>query len=117
MVMARTYEIVRNPTNDGVRGIHVAGDVDLSSHDELLQTILDTIEPGVTELVIDLSDVTFFDSGALGVLVAGHNAARRADCAYRIVNPPDLVRRVLRTTGILDLLAGGPAPAAKRQPA
>lgn len=109
--MARTYDIVQRETSDGTRRIHVAGDVDLSAHDELLQAILNALAPGVRELVIDLGKVTFFDSGAVGVLVAGHNAAKRAECRYRVVDPPDLVRRVLRTTGILDLLSGTTAPA------
>jgi anti-anti-sigma factor len=116
VVMApRAHDIVQRSISAGVQRIHVAGDVDLSAHDELLQAILNALAPGVTELIIDLSDVTFFDSGAVGVLVAGHNAARRAGCAYRVVEPPDLVRRVLRTTGILDLLAGGGGGAAHQR--
>jgi anti-sigma B factor antagonist len=105
--MARAYEIVQRIADDGVPRIQVSGDVDISAHDELLSVILATIRTGVTELVIDLSAVTFFDSGAVGVLVAGHNAARQAGCRYRVVDPPSLVRLVLHTTGILDLLTGG----------
>ncbi|MGH3729796.1 MAG: STAS domain-containing protein [Micromonosporaceae bacterium] len=105
--MARAYEIVQHAAGNGTSRIHVAGDVDLSAHDELLSVILAAVNAGVTELVIDLGAVTFFDSGAVGVLVAGHNAARRAECAYKVVDPPSLVRRVLRTTGILELLADG----------
>lgn len=109
--MSASHQIRRRPSDSGVLRIAVSGDIDIAAHDELLQAILSSLHVGVSELVIDLERVTFFDSGAVGVLVAGSNAARRAGCGYRIVNPPTVVHRVLETNGILHLLtAVGPRP-------
>ncbi|MGH3662714.1 MAG: STAS domain-containing protein [Micromonosporaceae bacterium] len=106
--MLRRYEISQAAARDGVWRVAVSGDVDLSAHDELLQAILSAVAAGAAKVIVDLGDVTFFDSGAVGVLIAGRNAAKRAECGYRVVDPPSLVRRVLRTTGILDLLTSDP---------
>ncbi|MGH3645953.1 MAG: STAS domain-containing protein [Micromonosporaceae bacterium] len=109
--MDPTCKISQVVTGDRSRRLVIAGDVDLAAHDELCRTILAAIDSGVGHLVVDLRQVTFFDSGAVGVLVAGHNAARRAGCTYQVVDPPDLVRRVLRANGILQLLVAGQDPA------
>ncbi|MGH3712709.1 MAG: STAS domain-containing protein [Micromonosporaceae bacterium] len=91
-------------SGDGVLRIAVSGELDLAAHDELFQAIASSHSDGVTELVIDLDQVTFIDSGAVGVLVAGRNAAHRVGHGYRVVNPSPMVRRVLETNGILQLL-------------
>lgn len=104
--MRRKFRIRQKTAGAGAVRIVVIGEVDLCAHDELYRAILAAVERHVAELVIDLSGVTLFDSGAVGVLVAGRNVARRYGCAYRIDDPPELVRRVLRANGILPLLVG-----------
>ena len=48
-------------------------------------------------LVVDLSDVEFLDSTALGALVDAH---RRQPGGLRIASPQDAIRRALRVSGI-----------------
>ena len=107
MHVSPAYEINRHPADDGTLRLVLVGEIDVAAHDELHQAIMAAVDSGVREVVIDLHGVTFFDSGAVGVLVAGHSAARRAGCPYRLVEPPELVRRVLETNGILHLLTDG----------
>ncbi|MGH3712342.1 MAG: STAS domain-containing protein [Micromonosporaceae bacterium] len=87
--------------------ISLSGEIDIATHDELFDSIMTPLRhAGTLELVIDLHGVSFLDSGAVGILVAGHNAATQAECAYHILDPPEPVRRVLQRTGVLDLLIG-----------
>lgn len=49
--------------------VSVAGELDLASAPQLKWTLLDAFEEGRKEIVLDLSQTTFMDSTALGVLV------------------------------------------------
>ena len=109
--MSRPYQITRHSANGVVR-LALAGEFDVAGHDDVWHAILGALREDITELVIDLSGVTFFDSGAVGILLAGRNAAGRAGRIYRVIDPPPVVRRVLETNGLLQLLTEPAAPSA-----
>ncbi len=47
------------------------GEVDSGSYTELRQPLLDLIDSGATDIVIDLAEVTFLDSSGLRGLIEG----------------------------------------------
>jgi anti-sigma B factor antagonist len=49
--------------------ISIEGELDLSTAPRLKWILIETLEAGHSELVVDLSSTTFIDSTALGVLV------------------------------------------------
>ena len=57
-------------------------------------------EPGVTRLVVDLSEVTFIDSTALGALVHLRNVAEAAGKQFHLAHVPTRVQRVLAISGL-----------------
>ena len=81
----------------------VTGEIDSSSA-PLLREQLDTLLEGeLTELVIDLSGVTFLDSAGLCVLAAAHRRAG-TDVRLRVLASSRAVVRPLQITGLWQLL-------------
>ena len=86
--------------SDGQSIVAVQGEVDLTTAPafaEALRTVT-ALEP--SEILVELSGVTFIDSTGVGVLV---EAARRV--AVRIVGSSPTVSRVLELTGLDEISA------------
>ena len=81
--------------------VRLTGELDLDARDELCRVIQQAVGDRRSRVVtVDLSGVTFLDSEALGVLIDGWNAARRASKSFRVVNARGIVRRVLDVAGV-----------------
>jgi len=103
---------------DGATVLVVAGEVDMSTVQPLRTAIVQVLDRGAPELVVDLHAVTFLDSTGISVLVLGRRTATGTGARYRVVNARDMVARVLEVTGVRDFLSeadGAPvdAPAAE----
>jgi anti-sigma B factor antagonist len=64
-----TFDIARRELDDHTSVISIEGDLDLSTAPRLKWMLLDSLEAGHSQLVVDLSQTTFMDSTALGVLI------------------------------------------------
>ncbi len=64
-----TFDIARTELDDHTSVISIEGDLDLSTAPQLKWMLLDSLDAGHSQLVVDLSQVTFMDSTALGVLI------------------------------------------------
>jgi anti-sigma B factor antagonist len=81
----------------------ITGEIDLSKAPDLRARLVNIAGSGATLAVVDLTDVTFLDSTALGVLVSGLKRMRAIDGDLRlVVTRPNLVK-VFEITGLLDL--------------
>jgi anti-anti-sigma factor len=78
------------------------GELDLGSR-AALRDVLSRLE-GV--VVIDLADVTFLDSSAIGTLVGARNRLLESGGALRLRAPRDSVRRTLEILGLADWIVG-----------
>jgi anti-anti-sigma factor len=90
------------PADDraGPHRIAPSGELDLATIDPVRDDVDAAIALGVTEIVFDLTDVTFLDSSALAVFAY----AARQVTFVRVTNPNSIARRVLEETGLTDAL-------------
>jgi anti-sigma B factor antagonist len=83
---------------DGPTIVAVAGDADLYSAGELRDRLAAIIDDGAGRLVLDLSETTFLDSMALGVLLgAKKRLAANGGRLELVVSRPD-IRRIFEIT-------------------
>ena len=100
-----SLSIDSHTTSNGVVRLTVAGEIDLSTCDELRAAIYGSLaDAGTTGLIIDLDRVTFLDSIGIRTLVQGRARAASAGITYHVTNPRSIVRRVLDVTGVLTAL-------------
>jgi anti-sigma B factor antagonist len=101
---------------DDPRGVVVAvsGEVDISIHDKLLDTVQSAVKiadvEDVRKVVVDLSHTSFLDSVGIRVLIQGRKAADLLGIEYLVTGATGLVHRVLDITGVLTYLTDRQPP-------
>ncbi len=80
--------------------IAVAGEIDLFTAPELKAALGDALEAGRTKIVVDLTQTTFLDSTALGVLIGAVKRLRSRDGAMTIVNNDPNIAKTFEITGL-----------------
>ncbi len=97
--MSPDFAIDEQP--DGERlVVAVRGEIDLFTAPELKQVLAEGIERGRVRIVIDLTDTTFLDSTALGVLIGAVKRLRARDGALALVNVDENVGKTFEITGL-----------------
>lgn len=89
-----------------------SGELDLAASTFLRAALVEACDEGLP-VVVDLSEVTFIDSTALGVLVAAHRRLQAGGCHLTLRGASSRIRTVLDTTGLTKVLDidGGMRPA------
>jgi anti-sigma B factor antagonist len=80
--------------------VAVRGEIDLFTAPELKQKLTDAIEGGKSRIVVDLTDTTFLDSTALGVLIGAVKRLRSREGALVIVNTDQNIAKTFEITGL-----------------
>ncbi len=78
----------------------VRGEVDLYTAPSLRDRLVQLVEQGRHNLVVNMEGVEFMDSTGLGVLVAGLKRVREHDGTLALVCTREPVLRVLAITGL-----------------
>ncbi len=84
--------------------LEAVGDLDLDSAPKLLTEVVDQLQAGTTELVIDLTGLAFIDSSGLGTLVGCWRRAQQAGATLIVANPNEDVSMTLEITGLDQIL-------------
>ncbi len=98
--MSDDYYLIARETTVPSAGVPVVrftltGEFDLGASDDLREALFEVVDAGgVGDIVVDLAGVEFIDSEAIGALLDGSLAARRAGAGFCLVRPQPLVRRV-----------------------
>ena len=80
------------------------GELDIATSPQLEEAIARATSEPVSELVLDLRELTFMDSTGLRVMVSADARARDDSRRLAIVQGPEAVHRVFRITGLDDHL-------------
>jgi len=78
----------------------LTGEIDVYTAPSLKKELVELIEGGCSNVIVDLEGVAFIDSSGLGVLVSGLRRARERDGSVRIVCSRDSVLKIFRITGL-----------------
>jgi anti-anti-sigma factor len=89
--------------------VHFTGEYDTGNASELTGRITRAANQSFSSVVVDLSEVTFFDSTAIRALVRSHAELERAGKTMFIGCVSQQVRRVLELTGVWETLAHYPS--------
>ncbi|MCU1354483.1 MAG: anti-sigma-factor antagonist [Acidimicrobiales bacterium] len=93
--------------------VWLAGEQDLSTRYVLADTLAREIFANESDMIIDLSGVTFIDASAIGVLIGARNVMIRRSRRVVLRAPSTAAVTILKACGLDDLLphqAGGPRP-------
>ena len=80
--------------------IELGGEVDLYTAPEFKERLVQVIEDGKKQLVVDLSKATFIDSTTLGVLVGGVKRLRPTGGSLSLVCTDQNITKIFEITGL-----------------
>jgi len=89
---------ISKDAGDGAVVVHVKGDLDVYTAPRLKEA-LDEGSAGGVSLILDLSEVDFIDSTALGVLVGALQDSQATGRVFRLVVDDPFLLKIFRITG------------------
>ena len=98
--MPAEFALSEEPLGEARHVVAVRGEIDLFTAPELKKTLQEAIEGGATRLVVDLSETTFLDSTALGVLIGAVKRLRSREGSLVIVNTDTNIAKTFEITGL-----------------
>jgi len=91
---------VETSSKDGVSVVSLRGEIDVYTAPRLRQTLIDLVEGGATDIVVDMEHVDFLDSTGLGVLVGGLKRVKDRDGEMKLVAKQDRILKIFDITGL-----------------
>jgi anti-sigma B factor antagonist len=95
----------RTLLDDGLGMVVLTGEVDLYTAPRFKDDLVGVINEGARDVVVDLADVSFMDSTALGVIISGVKRLHEVDGRLFIVAATRPVTKILEITGLDRVLA------------
>ena len=98
--MPPEFSLSQEPLDAERHIVAVRGEIDLFTAPDLKSALSEAIESGHTRIVVDLTDTTFLDSTALGVLIGAIKRLRSRGGRLTIVNVDDNIAKTFEITGL-----------------
>jgi anti-sigma B factor antagonist len=98
--MPPEFTLTSDPIDDTRQVVAVAGEIDLFTAPELKAALGEALESGRIRIVVDLTETTFLDSTALGVLIGAVKRLRSRDGVLTIVNTDANTAKTFEITGL-----------------
>lgn len=108
--------LVTNSTHGAWQILAVEGELDLSTSPGFRDALTELVDAS-RRVAIDLRGVTFMDSTALGVVVAGMKRALERDGELALIGPTGSPRKVLSITALDQIMRIVEDPAELSEPA
>jgi anti-sigma B factor antagonist len=90
------------------RGIRVTGEMTVYTASQIKQPLLDAIADAPTNVPLDLSGVSEFDTAGVQLLLLAHREALVSGRTLQLGTESNIVREVLTLCGARGLLTGAP---------
>ncbi|HLN16702.1 MAG TPA: STAS domain-containing protein [Acidimicrobiales bacterium] len=100
--MEQNFEISEESRND-IPVVSVSGEIDVATAPGLRERLQALVASGKSTIVVDLLNVSFLDSTALGVLVGVLKRCREAGGDLRLVMTEPRIQKVFEITGLTDV--------------
>ena len=94
------FHIQDEAVDDSTHVIELGGEVDLYTAPEFKERMVELIESGKKQIVVDLSKATFIDSTTLGVLVGGVKRLRPNGGQVTLVCSDRNITKIFEITGL-----------------
>lgn len=91
--------------------IQVGGEVDLATCPQLQAVVVELVDRGFDNLIVDLERVSFLDCAGIGVLVDARRRVQEHGGSVKLLRPRPLVWRVLALTGMTTVFPIDNSPA------
>jgi anti-sigma B factor antagonist len=98
--MPPQFALTEENLDDERHVVAVAGEIDLFTAPELKAALAAALEAGRTRIVVDLTETSFLDSTALGVLIGAVKRLRSRDGVLTIVNTDRNIAKTFEITGL-----------------
>jgi len=99
------FSSTRSFPRDAVGLVELVGEVDLYTAPRFKEDLVALVDEGATTIIVDLSQVTFIDSTALGVVISGVKRLHEVDGRLLVVADSRPVTRILGITGLDKVLS------------
>ena len=99
------FQLDVETVSDGAVVVAVHGEADLHTAPELRDRLTAIIDGGVRRVLVDLTDTTFIDSMALGVLLGSTKRLRANDGRLELIVATPDIRRIFEITMLDRILA------------
>ncbi len=91
---------IESSKRDGTAILGLRGEVDVYTAPKLKSSLIDLVDEGSYDIVVDLSEVDFIDSSGLGVLVGGLKRVKSHEGSISLVCSQENILKIFRITGL-----------------
>lgn len=91
---------LKHHSEDGLEVVEVEGEIDVYTAPRLRELLIDLVNKGNFQLVVNMEKVEFLDSTGLGVLVGGLKRVRAHDGSLDLVCTQERILKIFRITGL-----------------
>ena len=91
---------LKHHTTDDIEVVDVEGEIDVYTAPRLRELLIELVNNGHYQLVVNMEKVEFLDSTGLGVLVGGLKRVRAHDGSLDLVCTQERILKIFRITGL-----------------